>query len=280
VPMLWTVGFMVTFVVGGMTGVLLAVPPADFVLHNSLFLIAHFHNVIIGGVVFGLFAGMTFWFPKAFGFKLDPFWGKVSFWFWLAGYWFAFTPLYVLGLMGVTRRMSHFTDPSLQIWFQVAAFGAVLVAIGIAAFLVCIFVSFRNREKLRDVTGDPWDARSLEWSTSSPPPVYNFAFTPVVHDNDAWWDMKQRGAQRPTSGFLPIHMPKNTAAGVVIAGLSTVCAFALVWHIWWLAIGAFAATVIASIVHTFNYKRDYYIPAEYVAETEAARTELLKNANV
>jgi len=280
VPMLWTVGFMVTFVVGGMTGVLLAVPPADFVLHNSLFLVAHFHNVIIGGVVFGLFAGMTFWFPKAFGFKLDPFWGKVSFWFWLAGYWFAFTPLYVLGLMGVTRRMSHFTDPSLQIWFQVAAFGAVLVAIGIAAFLVCIFVSFRNREKLRDVTGDPWDARSLEWSTSSPPPVYNFAFTPVVHDNDAWWDMKQRGAQRPTSGFLPIHMPKNTAAGVVIAGLSTVCAFALVWHIWWLAIGAFAATVIASIVHTFNYKRDYYIPAEYVAETEAARTELLKNANV
>ncbi|KAF1700155.1 cytochrome o ubiquinol oxidase subunit I [Pseudoxanthomonas suwonensis] len=280
VPMLWTVGFMVTFVVGGMTGVLLAVPPADFVLHNSLFLIAHFHNVIIGGVVFGLFAGMTFWFPKAFGFKLDPFWGKVSFWFWLAGYWFAFTPLYVLGLMGVTRRMSHFTDPSLQIWFQVAAFGAVLVAIGIAAFLICIFVSFRKREQLRDVTGDPWDGRSLEWSTSSPPPEYNFAFTPVVHDNDAWWDMKQRGAQRPLSGFLPIHMPKNTAAGVVIAGLSTACAFGLIWHIWWLAGTAFAATVIASIVHTFNYKRDYHIPAETVAATEAARTELLKNANV
>ena len=280
VPMLWTIGFMVTFVVGGMTGVLLAVPPADFVLHNSLFLIAHFHNVIIGGVVFGLFAGMTFWFPKAFGFKLNDFWGKMSFWFWLAGYWFAFTPLYVLGLMGVTRRVSHFTDPSLQIWFVIAAFGAVLIAIGIACFLICIYVSFRNREALRDVTGDPWDARSLEWSTSSPPPDYNFAFTPVVHDNDAWWDMKQRGAKRPLSGFTPIHMPKNTAAGVVIAGLSTLCAFALVWHIWWLAAASFAATVVASIVHTFNYKRDYYIPAETVAETEAARTELLKNAHV
>ena len=279
VPMLWTMGFMVTFVVGGMTGVLLAVPPADFVLHNSLFLVAHFHNVIIGGVVFGLFAGMTFWFPKAFGFKLDDFWGKMSFWFWLAGYWFAFTPLYVLGLMGVTRRVSHFTDPSLQIWFQIAAFGAVLVAIGIACFLICIFVSFRRREQLRDVTGDPWDARSLEWSTSSPPPEYNFAFTPVVHDNDAWWDMKQRGARRPLSGFLPIHMPRNTAAGVVLAGLSTVLGFALIWHIWWLVIASFAATVVASIVHTFNYKRDYHIPAETVARTEEQRTALL-NAHV
>ncbi|WP_428992295.1 cytochrome o ubiquinol oxidase subunit I [Pseudoxanthomonas suwonensis] len=279
VPMLWTVGFMVTFVVGGMTGVLLAVPPADFVLHNSLFLVAHFHNVIIGGVVFGLFAGMTFWFPKAFGFKLDDFWGKVSFWFWLAGYWFAFTPLYVLGLMGVTRRMSHFNDPSLQIWFQIAAFGAVLVAIGIAAFIYCIYISFRRREQLRDVTGDPWDARSLEWSTSSPPPEYNFAFTPVVHDNDAWWDMKQRGAQRPLSGYLPIHMPRNTAAGVVLAGLSTVLGFALVWHIWWLVIASFAATVIATIVHSFNYQRDYHIPAETVTRTEEQRTALL-NAHV
>ena len=279
VPMLWVVGFMVTFVVGGMSGVLLAVPPADFVLHNSLFLIAHFHNVIIGGVVFGLFAGMTFWFPKAFGYKLDPFWGKMSFWFWLAGYWFAFTPLYVLGLMGVTRRMSHFTDPSLQIWFQIAAFGAFLIAIGIASFLICLYVSYRKRDQLRDTTGDPWNARSLEWSTSSPPPEYNFAFTPVVYDNDAWWDMKQRGYQRPTSGFMPIHMPKNTAAGVVLAGLSTVCGFALVWHMWWLAIGSFAAIVIAAIVHSFNYKRDYYIPAETVAATEEARTRLL-NANV
>ena len=280
VPMLWTMGFMITFVVGGMTGVLLAVPPADFVLHNSLFLIAHFHNVIIGGVVFGVFAGMAYWFPKAFGFRLDEFWGKVSFWFWLAGYWFAFTPLYVLGLMGVTRRVSHFDDTSLQPWFIVAAFGAVLIAIGIGAFLMCLWVSFRKREQLRDVTGDPWNGRTLEWSTSSPPPDYNFAFTPVVRDTDAWWDMKANGFKRPEGGFLPIHMPKNTAAGVVLAGISVVLGFALIWHIWWLAATSFVALLIAAIVHTFNYKRDYHIPADEVAATEAARTQQLGSVHV
>ncbi|WP_449447981.1 cytochrome o ubiquinol oxidase subunit I [Thermomonas brevis] len=280
VPMLWTIGFMVTFTVGGMTGVLLAVPPADFVLHNSLFLIAHFHNVIIGGVVFGVFAGMTYWFPKAFGFKLDPFWGKVSFWFWFLGYWLAFTPLYVLGLMGVTRRMSHFDDPSLQPWFIAAAIGALLIAVGIGAFLASIVTSIRNRETLRDDSGDPWDGRTLEWSTSSPPPAYNFAFTPVVRDTDAWADMKRHGFRRAESGFLPIHMPKNTAAGVVLAAISLVLGFALVWHIWWLAIASFVALVVATIVHTFNYQRDYHIPAAEVAATEAARTQQLASAHV
>ena len=280
VPMLWTMGFMVTFVVGGMTGVLLAVPPADFVLHNSLFLIAHFHNVIIGGVVFGVFAAMAYWFPKAFGFRMDEFWGKVSFWCWLAGYWFAFTPLYVLGLMGVTRRMSHFDDMSLQPYFVVAAFGAVLIAIGIAAFLVCIFVSFRKREQLRDATGDPWNGRTLEWSTSSPPPEYNFAFTPVVRDTDAWWDMKRNGFKRPQEGFLSIHMPKNTAAGVVLAGISLVMGFALVWHIWWLVVASFVTLIAAAIVHTFNYQRDYHIPADAVARAEAERSRQLEAVHV
>ena len=280
VPMLWTIGFMVTFTVGGMTGVLLAVPPADFVLHNSLFLVAHFHNVIIGGVVFGVFAGMSFWFPKAFGYKLDPFWGKVSFWFWFVGYWLAFTPLYVLGLMGVTRRMSHFDDLTLQPWFIAAAIGALLIAVGIAAFLASIVMGYRKREQLRDVTGDPWDGRTLEWSTSSPPPAYNFAFTPVVRDNDAWADMKRHGFQRPEGGFLPIHMPKNTAAGVVLAAISLVLGFALVWHIWWLAIASSVALVFATIVHTFNYQRDYNIPAADVAATEAARTRQLAIAHV
>ncbi|WCM86610.1 cytochrome o ubiquinol oxidase subunit I [Acidovorax sp. NCPPB 3576] len=275
VPMLWTIGFMVTFVIGGMTGVLLAVPPADFVLHNSLFLIAHFHNVIIGGVVFGLFAGINYWYPKAFGYKLDPFWGKCSFWFWLIGFWMAFMPLYVLGLMGVTRRMSHFEDMSLQIWFQIAAFGAVLIALGIGSFLIQLVVSWRNREALRDTTGDPWGGRTLEWSTSSPPPAYNFAFTPQVHDNDAWHDMKQRGYERPLSGFIPVHMPKNTAAGVVIAGICTVLGFALIWHMWLLAGVSFAALLIVSIAHTFNYQRDYYIDADTIARTEADRTRLL-----
>jgi len=278
VPMLWTMGFMVTFVIGGMTGVLLAVPPADFVLHNSLFLIAHFHNVIIGGVVFGVFAGLTYWFPKAFGFKLDPFWGKMSFWFWLTGFYFAFMPLYVLGLMGVTRRMNHFDDSSLQIWFVIAAFGAVLIALGILSFLIQLVVSFMRREQLRDVTGDPWNARTLEWSTSSPPPAYNFAFTPLVHDHDAWWDMKNRGYVRPLTGFKAIHMPKNTGAGFILAAIAVAFAFGMVWHIWWLAALTFVAMLVVAIGHTFNYKRDYHIPADVVTKAEDERSRVLARA--
>ncbi|SFS19229.1 cytochrome o ubiquinol oxidase subunit 1 [Dyella sp. OK004] len=274
-PMMWTVAFMVTFAIGGMTGVLLAVPPADFSLHNSLFLIAHFHNVIIGGVLFGAFAAINFWFPKAFGFKLDPFWGKCSFWLWVVGFYFAFMPLYVLGLMGVTRRLNHFEDPSLQIWFQIAAFGAVLIALGIACMLIQFVVSFRRREALRDVTGDPWGGRTLEWSTSSPPPAYNFAFTPQVHDSDAWWQMKEHGYRRPLSGFIDVHMPKNTGAGIILAGISTVLGFALIWQMWPLVVLAFVSLLATAIGHTFNYKRDFYIPATEVAAVEAARTEQL-----
>ncbi len=274
-PMLWTIGFMITFVIGGMTGVLLAVPPADFVLHNSLFLIAHFHNVIIGGVLFGMFAGINYWFPKAFGYKLDDFWGKCCFWFWTIGFYFAFMPLYVLGLMGITRRLSHFEDPSLQIWFQVAAFGAVLIAIGIASFIIQLYVSYKRRASLRDFTGDPWGGRTLEWSTSSPPAPYNFAFTPKVYDNDAWADMKSNQYNRPTDGFVPIHMPKNTGAGFIIALLSAVCGFALIWQMWLLAGLGFVAMMAAIIVHTFNYKRDYYIPVADVIRTEDERTRLL-----
>ena len=270
VPMLWTMGFLFTFTIGGMTGVMLAVAPADFLLHNSLFLVAHFHNVIIGGVVFGAFAGVNYWFPKAMGFRLAPFWGKVSFWCWLIGFWVAFTPLYVLGLMGVTRRLSHFTDPSLQIWFEIAAVGAAIIMAGIAAQLMQFYVSFRDRESLRDLTGDPWNGRTLEWSTSSPPPPYNFAFTPIVHDRDAWMDMKQRGYVRPQSGFNRIHMPKNTATGVILSGLCLVCGFGLVWHIWWMAASTFVALVAVAIRHTFNYHRDYYVPAADVERTEQA----------
>ncbi|ARO53332.1 cytochrome o ubiquinol oxidase subunit I [Methylorubrum zatmanii] len=275
VPMLWTVSFMVTFTIGGMTGVLLAVPPADFVLHNSLFLIAHFHNVIIGGVLFGMFAGVNYWFPKAFGFRLDEFWGKVSFWFWTIGFYVAFMPLYVLGLMGVTRRAQHFDDPSLQIWFVIAAIGAGLIALGIGAMIVQFAVSIKNREALRDVTGDPWEGRTLEWATSSPPPDYNFAFTPVVHSLDAWWDMKARGFQRPLSGYKPIHMPKNTATGVILGVVSIVFSFAMIWYIWWLAALTFVAMLAITIAHTFNYNRDFYIPAETVRRTEQQRTEAL-----
>jgi cytochrome o ubiquinol oxidase subunit 1 len=268
VPMLWTMGFLFTFTIGGMTGVMLSVAPADFLLHNSLFLVAHFHNVIIGGVVFGVFAAINYWFPKAFGFYLDEFWGKLTFWFWQIGFWVAFGPLYVLGLMGITRRLSHFDDPSLQIWFVIAAFGAFLIFLGILSFLVQIYVSIRRRKEYA-CGNDPWgSSRTLEWSTSSPPPAYNFAFIPQVHSRDAWFDMKERGARRPMSGFNPIHMPRNTSTGVFIGILATIFGFAMIWYIWWLAVVSFVGIIAVAIGHTFNYNRDFHIPAEEVNQFE------------
>ena len=276
-PMMWTVSFMLTFVIGGMTGVMLAIPAADFVLHNSLFLIAHFHNVIIGGVVFGLFAGFNYWAPKMFGVKLNQFWGHVSFWLWSIGFWVAFTPPYILGFMGVTRRMSHFEDPSIQWLFQISLVGTLMIAGGIGALLLQCFFTWKDRAKLRDVTGDPWDGRTLEWATSSPPPDYNFAFTPVVHDNDTFADMKKNGYQRPLKDFVAIHMPRNTWAGFVISALAAVVGFGIIWHMWLLVAVSFVAMMAAIIVHTFNYKRDFYIPAEEVARTEEAHTRLMKS---
>ena len=273
-PMMWVVAFMLTFIVGGMTGVLLAVPPADFVLHNSLFLVAHFHNVIIGGVVFGLFAGINYWFPKAFGFRLDPFWGKVGFWGWVVGYWVAWTPIYIVGLMGVTRRLRYIEDGSLQPWFVIAAVGALIILVGILGFVMSIVMAIIRRDKLRDVTGDPWGGRTLEWSTASPPPDYNFAFTPVVHDLDAWYDMKDRGYQRPQAGYRPIHMPRNTGMGVILSAQAGVLGFGMIWYMWWLAAVAAVALFATAIWHTFDTHRDVFIPSDQVARTENARTSL------
>jgi len=251
-PLLWSIGFMVTFIIGGMTGVLMAVPPVAFVLHNSLFLVAHFHNVIIGGVLFGAFAGYTYWFPKAFGFKLHEGYGKAAFWCWLVGFYVAFMPLYVLGLLGMTRRMQHYDVPEWRPWLIVAACGAVLILCGIAFQIVQLVVSIRQREQLRDETGDPWDGRSLEWATASPPPAFNFAFLPAVSGEDAWWDSKRRANRRATPDETPryrdIEIPRNSPTGFVCAFFATMTGFALIWHIWWMvaagAIGAFATFVV------------------------------------
>ncbi|RYY07446.1 MAG: cytochrome o ubiquinol oxidase subunit I, partial [Alphaproteobacteria bacterium] len=224
---------------------------------------------------FGAFAGINYWFPKAFGFKLNEFWGRVSFWCWVVGFYLAFMPLYVLGLMGVTRRLRTFDDPSLQIWFIIAGIGALLIAAGIGAMLLQFAVSIRDREKLRDATGDPWNGRTLEWATSSPPPDYNFAFTPVIHQGDAWADMKARGYERPVSGYKDIHMPSNTGSGVILAGLCVAFGVGMIWYVWWLAAVSFVGILAVSFGHTFIYKRDYYIPAEIVTAKEEARTKAL-----
>jgi cytochrome o ubiquinol oxidase subunit 1 len=250
-PLLWSIGFMVTFILGGVTGVMMAMPPIAFMLHNSLFLVAHFHNVIIGGVLFGAFAGYTFWFPKAFGFKLHEGYGKAAFWCWLLGFYVAFMPLYVLGLLGMTRRMQHYDVPEWRPWTIVAAFGAVLILCGIAFQIIQLVVSVRQREQLRDETGDPWDGRSLEWATASPPPAFNFAVLPTVTGEDPYWNMKQRARGQVGADEEPeyrdIEIPRNSPTGFVCAFFATMMGFALIWHIWWMviagAIGAFATFV-------------------------------------
>ena len=273
-PMLWTVGFMVTFVIGGMTGVLLAVPPADFVLHNSLFLVAHFHNVIIGGVLFGAFAGYEYWFPKAFGFRLHEGLGKAAFWFWIVGFYVAFMPLYWLGLMGMTRRMQHYDVPGWQPWLLVAAAGAGLILIGIVLQVVQLGYSIRQRAQLRDGTGDPWNGRSLEWSTPSPPPMFNFAAMPNVEGEEAYWLIKQhaieKNAMRPEPEYADIHMPRNSAVGFICAFFATIMGFALIWHIWWLVGFAFVCAYATFVVFAWRDEHEELIPAARVAEIDRA----------
>ncbi|SHG15256.1 cytochrome o ubiquinol oxidase subunit I [Bradyrhizobium erythrophlei] len=267
-PMLWSIGFMVTFIIGGLTGVLVAVPPADFLLHNSLFLVAHFHNVIIGGVLFGAFAGYTYWFPKAFGFRLHEGLGKAAFWCWLVGFYVAFMPLYAVGLLGMTRRMQHYDVPEWRPWLIVAAGGAALILAGIVFQILQLAVSIRDREQLRDETGDPWDGRSLEWATASPPPAFNFAVLPTVSGEDAYWAIKKRGAEQAEPQYHAIEIPRNSPTGFVCAFFATVMGFALIWHIWWMvalgAIGAFATFV----VFAWRDHDEYTIPADEVARID------------
>jgi len=274
VPVLWSIGFMVTFVIGGMTGVLMAVPPADFQLHNSLFLIAHFHNVIIGGTVFGLMAGYNYWFPKAFGFKLDERWGRASFWCWLIGFYLAFMPLYVLGLMGMTRRMQHYDVASWQPWLVAAAIGAVVILAGIVCQVIQLVVSIRDREQLK-VTADPWNGRTLEWATASPPPAWNFAVLPQVTDLDALWNKKQRERTQQAQSlkerkFEPIEMPKNSATGFITAFFAVVTGFALIWHIWWMAGAGAIGIFLTMLAFAFRDEEEIEIPADQIVRFEQA----------
>src|SRR5450631_3769387 len=271
-PMMWSIGFMVTFIIGGLTGVLVAVPPADFLLHNSLFLVAHFHNVIIGGVLFGAFAGYTYWFPKAFGFRLHEGWGIAAFWFWLIGFYVAFFPLYAVGFLGMTRRMQHYDVAAWTPWLHIASAGAGLVLVGIICQVTQLVVSIRHREELRDLTGDPWDGRSLEWATASPPPVFNFAVMPDVSGADAYWAMKARAKTESTKevDYQPIEMPRNSPTGFVCAFFATVVGLALIWHIWWMVIVGLVGAYATFVVFAWRDHDEYEISAEEVARLDRA----------
>ena len=272
VPIYWTLGFMVTFVIGGMTGVLLAVPPVDFVLHNSLFLIAHFHNVVIGGVVFGVMAGYSYWFPKAFGFTLNERIGKAIFWCWFVGFYLAFVPLYALGLMGATRRMQHYADPHWQPYMLVALAGAVFIFLGIILTVVQLVVSIRARHRNLDLTGDPWNGRTLEWSIPSPPPPWNFTHLPQVDRRDAYWAAKERGSASSSGAlpptYSPLHVPKNNPTGIFSAFFAVVLGFALIWHIWWLAVLGLIGALGVLLMQAWRTDTEVLIPAEEIARYE------------
>ena len=274
-PMLWVTAFFTTFAIGGMTGVMMAVPPVDFQVHNSLFLVAHFHNVIIGGVLFGAFAGITYWFPKAFGFRLDETWGKRAFYFWVAGFYCAFMPLYVLGLDGFVRRTNHYANTLYQPYLIFAAMGALLILTGIVFQVIQLIVSIKNRHALHDRTGDPWNGRTLEWSVASPAPLYNFAKLPKVVALDQFWVDKEHhlaeGRVHPKEiHYDPIHMPKNTSTGFIIALFSGIAGFALVWHMLIPGIIGLLGVISTTIARSFSNDVDYYIDAETVKRTELA----------
>jgi len=278
-PMYWTLGFLMTFTIGGMAGVMLASPPADYVVHNSLFVIAHFHNVLIAGTLFGFFAGYSYWFPKATGFRLDEKWGKRAFWCWLTGFYLAFMPLYLLGFMGMPRRMHHYVNPAWHPWLIVAAGGTAVILMGVLFQAIQLAVSIRHRHNSRDLTGDPWDGRTLEWATSSPPPPYNFAKIPDVNDIDAFMDMKERGtAYRRPDRYDDIPMPENTACGLAIGVAAFMLGFGTVWHIWWLAVLGTLVIIAAVIVRAWNDDTGYTMPAAEVEVIENRRRELLASA--
>ena len=276
-PVLFSLGFMITFVIGGLTGVLLAVPPIDFVLHNTVFLIAHFHNVIIGGVLFGMFAGYNYWFPKAFGFTLDERWGKASFWCWLIGFYLAFGPLYVLGMSGMARRLQHIDDVSWWPLLIVAELGAIVILIALVCVGAQLYVSIRTRESRR-VAGDPWNGRTLEWATSSPPPAYNFAVLPRVTTIDAFWEMKRRGVGVTEPAYETIEVPRNSPTAFVVAFFAVLTGFSLIWQIWWLAILSLLAILAAAMVFGWSENRQREIPATEVARMERARLGLVRPA--
>jgi cytochrome o ubiquinol oxidase subunit I len=272
VPIYWTLGFIVTFVIGGMTGVLMAIPPADFVLHNSLFLIAHFHNVAIGGVVFGAMAGYTYWFPKAFGFKLNETLGKAVFWCWFIGFYLAFMPLYALGLMGATRRMQHYSDTHWQPLMLVALAGAVVILLGIALTALQLVVSIRQRNANKDHTGDLWNARTLEWSLPSPPPAWNFTHMPNVEQTDAYWHMKEQGVA-PAASPGPVsamHLPRNSPVGVFLAFFAVILGFALIWRIDWLAAIGLLGAIVVVLREAWKTDLEVRVPAEEVEAFERA----------
>jgi len=270
-PMYWFVGFLILFMFGGMAGVFMASPPADFQVHNSLFLVAHFHTMIVGVALFGIFAGTTYWFPKIMGFRLDEKLGKRAFWLWFVGYFVSFIPLYILGFMGATRRLDHYASSThWQPLFIISTIGFVIIACGCFTQVMQLIISYKKRKEFSDQTGDPWDGRTLEWMTTSPPPFYNFAVIPNVSTREAFWEMKQKKLP-PSKSYQEFELPKNTGMGIYISVFAFFAGFALVWHIPWLALLGALGALTCVIIRSFDKHTEYMLTAEEIERVESSR---------
>jgi cytochrome o ubiquinol oxidase subunit 1 len=271
-PMMWFLGFMVIFAIGGITGVMLGIPPVDFQFHNSLFLVAHFHSNVIGGVLFGVFAGISYWFPKMAGFRLNERLGKYAFWCWMIGFSLSFIPMYILGLMGATRRLDTYdASTGWQPFYIVMFIGGLVIAAGVAFQIIQIIASIMQKRRLHDATGDPWEGRTLEWSVPSAAPSYNFTTIPQVTTRDAFYEMKQQGV--PKKVYEDIHMPRNTAAGIYISIFAFFAGFGFVWHITWMAIAGIVGAIVCAVIRTFNEDTEYTLTAAEVQKMEEARLQ-------
>jgi cytochrome o ubiquinol oxidase subunit I len=279
-PMIYAINFMVLFVLGGLSGIILANPSIDFQVHNTLFLVAHFHNVLIPGLLFGMLAGYTFWFPKVFGFRLNEYWGKMAAWSWTIGFVLVFFPLYVVGLMGMTRRTVSFTNPAFEPWMIVSGIGAIVVTWALVSLIVQLYVSIRDREEARDVDGDPWDARTLEWATPSPVPAYNYPVLPHIFAREAFATAKEAGfTHEAPKQYSDLHLPGNTWMGLIMAVFGTLLGFAMVWYMWWLAILSFGVMVVSLVVRGLRGDRHaIVIPAAQVQAEHEAWLEQVRNA--
>jgi cytochrome o ubiquinol oxidase subunit I len=270
-PMYWVIGFIVIFTIGGMAGLLLATPAADYQVHNSLFLVAHFHTMIVGVALFGIFAGITYWFPKIMGFKLIERLGKQAFWLWLIGFFVSFVPLYLLGFMGATRRLDHYdASTGWQPLFVTSAIGIVIISLGVLIQIMQIIVSAKNKNRLLDTTGDPWNGRTLEWATPSPPPFYNFSALPTITNRDEFWEIKKR-EHSPQKKYEDILMFAHTGMGIYISAFAFLLAFGLVWHIPWLIILGLAGAIVCVIILSFDENMEYVLPASEVEKIEKAQ---------
>ncbi|MEC7838792.1 MAG: cytochrome o ubiquinol oxidase subunit I [Chlamydiota bacterium] len=269
-PMLWFFSFVLNFSVAGMTGILLSAPPVDFQVHNSLFLVAHFHGMVIGGVLFGFFCGFTYWFPKYTGFFIDEKLNRIAFWCWFGGFLLAFMPLYMLGFMGATRRLDHYEAATgWNPLFVVAAIGGLIISVGAVIQFAGLFWSIYNRKNNLDKTGgNPWNGRTLEWSTSSPPPIYNFAIIPTVDQIDPLWAEKTKEKTKSEPVYQDIHLPINTPVAMYIGLLNLVFGFAMTWHIFWLAIICFIGIITCIITKLSGTDDHQVITAEEVRRTE------------